>query len=461
MREFDVLEEREIQVIDPGATLCIAAQIAKLAERRLRKRGCVEPLSDCSLIDGGIADKIRPVRSERVVQSAKISGGNGERESMSPGRFVWSKSRRYIYFDASTGDTRNVWRIGVDPRTEKWIDGPERLTTGAGEETNVAISPDENQLLFTTTSSRTRLWAFPFDAVNGRIIGEPSPITQSSAGEVDFDARADGSKIVYFTVRAGRNELWERSLTEGQDRLLLSSPDWRFSRPRWSPDGAKLAFSRCAAIDRGIAVAVLNTDGSGDRVLTKPDVVEMEAYDWSKDGQTILGACRFSQGDRYSTCVIPVSNNAGASDVRVIASDPTRNLFNQSFSPDQRWISFLAHDLSHESTSTIYVTPSGGGAWRPMTEGVWFDDKPHWGPDGRVLYFVSNRTGVANVWGRRFDGPSGAPVGEPFSVTSFVSAQFQLTPRTAQMDIVISATRLLLPITESRSDVWMLDRVDR
>ena len=402
-------------------------------------------------VDGGRA--AAPEIAERVERD--LAG-------MSPGRFVWSKSRRYIYFDASTGDTRNVWRIGVDPRTEKWIDGPERLTTGAGEETNVAISPDENQLLFTTTSSRTRLWAFPFDAVNGRIIGEPSPITQSSAGEeVDFDARADGSKIVYFTVRAGRNELWERSLTEGQDRLLLSSPDWRFSRPRWSPDGAKLAFSRCAAIDRGIAVAVLNTDGSGDRVLTKPDVVEMEAYDWSKDGQTILGACRFSQGDRYSTCVIPVSNNAGASDVRVIASDPTRNLFNQSFSPDQRWISFLAHDLSHESTSTIYVTPSGGGAWRPMTEGVWFDDKPHWGPDGRVLYFVSNRTGVANVWGRRFDGPSGAPVGEPFSVTSFVSAQFQLTPRTAQMDIVISATRLLLPITESRSDVWMLDRVDR
>jgi hypothetical protein len=141
----------------------------------------------------------------------------------------------------------------------------------------------------------------------------------------------------------------------------------------------------------------------------------------------------------------------------VIASDPTRNLFNQSFSPDQRWISFLAHDLSHESTSTIYGTPSGGGPWRPMTEGVWFDDKPHWGRMGRVLYFVSNRTGVANVWGRRFDGASGAPVGEPFSVTSCVSAQFQLTPRTAQMDIVITATRLLLPITESRSDIWMLD----
>jgi hypothetical protein len=29
------------------------------------------------------------------------------------------------------------------------------------------------------------------------------------------------------------------------------------------------------------------------------------------------------------------------------------------------------------------------------------------------------------------------------------------------MDIVITATHLLLPITESRSDIWMLDRVDR
>jgi hypothetical protein len=96
-----------------------------------------------------------------------------------------------------------------------------------------------------------------------------------------------------------------------------------------------------------------------------------------------------------------------------------------------------------------------------MTDGAWFDDKPRWGPDGRVLYFVSNRSGVANVWGRRFDDAIGAPVGEPFQVTRFRSAQFLLTPRTVQMDIAITATQLLLPMTESRSDLWMLDQVDR
>ena len=84
-----------------------------------------------------------------------------ELAGVAAGRFVWATSRRYIYFEGRAGDTQNVWRVTVDPLTEKWIGGPERLTTGAGSETHVALSPDGTRLVFTTTSSRTRLWAFP------------------------------------------------------------------------------------------------------------------------------------------------------------------------------------------------------------------------------------------------------------------------------------------------------------
>jgi Tol biopolymer transport system component len=392
--------------------------------------------------------------SERVEQG--LAG-------ISAGRFVWAPSRRHVYFEGRTGETQNIWRVTVDPLTEDWIAGPERLTTGAGQETNVAISPDGARLVFTTTSSRTRVWAFPFDPASGRITGQPYPITRGHSGEVDFDAHADGSKVAYRAVRAGRNELWERSLGEGQERLLLSSTDFRFTKPRWSPDGAKLAFSRCAMRENTLAVAVLDTDGGGERLLTEPGQVEMVLGDWAKDGQAILGACRFRQSERYSTCLVSASSAHEARDprVRIIASDPQRNLFNQRFSPDQRWITFLAHDLLSTSTSTVYVMPSVGGAWRAITDGAWFDDKPRWGPDGRILYFVSNRTGVANVWGRRFDNSTGTPIGEPFLVTSFRSAQFQLTPQTVRMDIAVTATHLLLPMSESRSDILMLDHVDR
>jgi len=42
--------------------------------------------------------------------------------------------------------------------------------------------------------------------------------------------------------------------------------------------------------------------------------------------------------------------------------------------------------------SIIYVVPQSGGEWTQITEGKYFDDKPRWSPDGRTLYFLSNRT---------------------------------------------------------------------
>jgi hypothetical protein len=60
------------------------------------------------------------------------------------------------------------------------------------------------------------------------------------------------------------------------------------------------------------------------------------------------------------------------------------------------------------------------GVWNALArcsslpvDDTWFDDKPRWGPNGRMLYFVSNRTGVASVWGRRFDSSTGTPIGDP------------------------------------------------
>jgi Tol biopolymer transport system component len=160
-------------------------------------------------------------------------------------RFAFGPVSSGISFEGRAGDTQNVWRITLDLSTENWVDGPERLTTGAGQETNVAISPDGTKLAFTATSSRTRLWAFPLDPASGRITGQPYSISHGSTGEVDFDASADGTEVAYRTVRAGRNELWERSTVNGHERLVLSSTSWRFSTPRWSPDRAKLAL-RCA-----------------------------------------------------------------------------------------------------------------------------------------------------------------------------------------------------------------------
>jgi hypothetical protein len=123
--------------------------------------------------------------------------------SLSPGGFVWAKSRRHIYFEASAGDTRNVWRVTVDPRTESGSMGPSASDDGRRGRNECGCFAGREPAALHDDVEPTRVWAFPFDPVNGRIIGQPSPVTQGSSGEVDFDARADGSKMVYYTVRAG------------------------------------------------------------------------------------------------------------------------------------------------------------------------------------------------------------------------------------------------------------------
>ena len=406
-----------------------------------------------------------PIDTGPAVESTFADQIDEALRDVSPGRFVWARSRDHIYFEARTGETRNLWRVRVDPRTLRWISGPERLTTGAGEDERPALSPDGGRLLFTTRFSRTRLWAFPFDSVSGQLSGAPQPLTSGSGGEVDVDSAPSGSKLAYRAARAGRSELWERSVFDGTERLLLSSDQWRYTKPRWSPDGVWLAYSRLDKNSRSLgAVARFGTDGRGEQVLTRPGDVDLVPWAWSPDGMAILGACRFSTADRFSACLLPIGDGAtvaGKAAVRVIASDPKRDLFCQGFSPDQRWISFLAIDPNDVTTSTLYVTAARGSPWTAMSDGTSFEDKPRWAADGRTLYFVSNRSGLPNVWGRRFDPDSGGPIGDAFRVTAFNGPQFMLTPRTAEMDIALTGRQLLLPMTESRGEIWMLDRVNR
>src|SRR5262249_6435067 len=161
-----------------------------------------------------------------VEQQIKESG-------LALGRFVWSRSGRYLFFEGDAQNVRNLWRITVDPDTLAWIGGPDRLTTGAGQDTDIALSPDGRRLVFSARAARTRLWTFPFDAATGRLKGDGQPVTSGGAGEQDAEAPLDGSKLVYSVVRGSRQELWERTIADGRDRLLISTGGWSRVRPRW------------------------------------------------------------------------------------------------------------------------------------------------------------------------------------------------------------------------------------
>jgi dipeptidyl aminopeptidase/acylaminoacyl peptidase len=186
------------------------------------------------------------------------------------------------------------------------------------------------------------------------------------------------------------------------------------------------------------------------------------AYDWSANGSQILGSIDRQRSGRLALGLFSLGSRASVeANVRIIASHPDQNLYQARFSPNNRWISFIAAKATDAGISTVHAISAteAGGEWQQITEGKYFDDKPRWAPDGRTLYFISNRTGFLNVWGIRFDPATGKAVGEPFRVTTFESPGQMILTDVRSMEMTLSANRLILPVMEVSGGIWMLENV--
>jgi Tol biopolymer transport system component/DNA-binding winged helix-turn-helix (wHTH) protein len=386
------------------------------------------------------------------------------------GAFAWAPSRRFLYFEGRSQSVVNLWRVPVDPQTLNWTGGPERLTLGPGADKGISLSPDGSRLAFAINTAKPGIWSFGFDPATGVIAADGQRVISGTSGERGADATSDGSRVVYRLVRSDRQEVWSRAF-DAAPELLVSERGWNVSAPRWSPDNTRLAYQRSpnsltpASAPRSVAVLDV---GSGDRtprpLLTLAPGQEAVPTDWSADGRTILTACRLAEGEPIGTCALSASGaGAGTNDWALtrLAGDARVALFQQRYSPNQRWISFVAVPRADRSTTTVYVMPASGGPWRPVTDGQSYEDKSRWSPDGRVLYFISNRDGRFEVWGRRFDPEAGRPEGQPFRVTSLEGTKQILSPYLTDMEMFITPTRIFLPMFEASSRIWVLDQADR
>ena len=156
----------------------------------------------------------------------------------------------------------------------------------------------------------------------------------------------------------------------------------------WSPDGRRLAFSRFG--DAMPTLSVKNADGSGEiESLTEPSQDAQFANAWSPDGKTILYTVAYT-ADRgpkrklLSTDLWLVSPGDPRS-ARPWFESPFRET-GGNFSPDGRWIAYVSDE---SGVREVYVRPfPGPGAATKVSNG--FAIEPLWSRDGRELFY---RTG--------------------------------------------------------------------
>ena len=385
---------------------------------------------------------------------------------VSLGEFTWSPSGDNLYFEGVAGGVQNLWRVRVDPSTLQVLDGPDRLTVGAGADGHVSLARQEGRILFSIRSSQTRLWGFPYDQSAARTIGTGTPLTSGVPGEFDADASTDGTKFAYSAVKGDQHEVWEYSLKTGEQRLVFRGSGGTFSKPRWSPDGKQIVVARrwrpTSGQDPQVELLLLDAATGRVRVVPIAGQISFNVSDWAVDNRTILGACQQQPHEPVKLCAVTIAiDQTKPATATVIASDPVRELRNGRLSPDQRWILFQALDRTQPVTSTLFIIPASGGSWIPVSGEGAFSDKPHWSPDGRTIYFVSDRSGWTNVWGRRFRSETGTPTGELFQVTSFASDLKMISTALTVMDLAVAPSQLILPITETTSQLWTLENGNR
>jgi Tol biopolymer transport system component len=373
------------------------------------------------------------------------------------GEFAWAPSRRFLYFDGETNGVRNVWRIAVDWQARTLGGTLERLTTSPSLQQEIAVSPSGTRLAFSSRVETKRLRSFPFDADKGRVTGPGVPLTSGTSGDEGAPSvAADGRRLIYRATRGTREDLWQLSLANQSERLLLSDAAWRRTIPHWSRDG-RIVYSKTRATAApgapDAAIVVMPGDGGAEQVVS---TAAMSPSDWSRDGATVLGTCRSPVTQLFTVCLLALGDG-DTSSPRVVAADPIRNMFAQRISPDQNWISFIT---VKGPLSAIYVARPDG-RWIQVSDSPAWDDKVRWAPDSRALYWVSNRTGRFNVWGRRFDPVAGTPIGAAFPVTALDTPHQGLPTSIKGLEIALSADRLIAPIVETAGGVWMIDHPDR
>ena len=173
---------------------------------------------------------------------------------------------------------------------------------------------------------------------------------------IDLDARAYRSAI--WTVPFGGGEA--RQLTGGTARDRGAS---------WSPDGRWLAFLSDREGNKG-QLFVIPTDGGEARQLTT-GLAGVEGATWSPDSTCLVFSSRVRPAEEPSILDAP-------------APPPLREIRRIKYRFDGRG---LLDGRTH-----LFVVALDGSAPRQITDGDWDDSAPAWSPDGTSVAFASDRT---------------------------------------------------------------------
>jgi len=351
-------------------------------------------------------------------------------------------SRRVIVSSVDNlSDTRGLWLADTEAETRV------RITTGTVDHDGPSVSPDGNRLAFTSNAENYDVVEVPLDGSAMR------DVVATSRSEC-CAAWLDGTtKFVYVTNRSGSPEIRVRNRVDDSDRVVASTRDVRLNASSaqldmgaTSPDGERVAFLEYSS--SGFAIWVTPASGGAPVRLTRSSEPHEKAPSWSPDGKWISflakdGGSPMLMRSRVGSMDVPqVVLKGGAAESRTWCCVP-------EWSPAGDWIAFV-------STVGVKLVSPDGTRQRllsPITPlGL------TWSHDGLTIYAISvdndRRAIVSSI---------DLVTGTAKTIRTFDRDVVFATPQNPGLRASLSADggALLTTVLRTRSDIWVLEGFDQ
>jgi eukaryotic-like serine/threonine-protein kinase len=267
-----------------------------------------------------------------------------------------------------------------------------------------------------------------------------SQLTTSRGVEALPTISPDGNYVAYEGSERGFSDIFLLRVGGRNPINLTATSNAANRHPAFSPDGQTIAFR--SERDGG-GLFLMGATGESVRRLTTDGYFPA----WSPDGRKIVYSTEGPESPYGRTSVsalwvVDVASGAGS---KLYDGDAVM----PRWSPDGKRIAFWALPNLSDGIRDIGTIPSEGGEPSWLTRDAPLDWNPAWSPDGRWIYFSSDRGGSLNLWRIAVD-EDGRPAGVPQPVT---------TPAAHAGGISISADgkRLAYQALEVRTDIDAID----
>jgi len=346
---------------------------------------------------------------------------------------AWHAETNGILFN--TRDLTNLWEAPISSKTFRVSSAVVPITLGTGDEVHPAVAG--GRMVFAGLVSRPDIWWLQ----NGEI----SPVSESGWAKFTPAISSRGDLVAAIRTEG----IIVRDVRSGKDRILPETGNCSWAR--LTPDGSRVFYTRFEHLHLTLYAQELAAGGTPRR-LGQLDA-EARVWDISSDGGTVLGMSNSAprailSRDRKSGRAMP------------FLTHPRWSLYWAAFSNDGRQVAFTARTGPDESRIFVApfdalggpIVPPDPGSWLPVTDGAANDTAPRWSPDGKTIYYFSDRDGFRCIWSVRLEN------GYPFSpavVHHFHAVRRSLSNVPVSMaEMGVSRDRIVFGLTEIWGNIY-------